>query len=293
MLNMNESATGVEKVLLKWSLDEESGGLKEDGPPGLPTLDPEDEIISEYISTCPVCGEEYRERRYIKAESHLFISERGSCSCLPEKGESSEERLQRSKRRINRCLGESNLANSSGAELEDFVSRDGQDEALELARLFLRSDTVGKSFLLTGPPGRGKSELALALARSAARNRSVIAIKSIELLDRIRRSLWEENNKNELLLLLREVDLLVIDDIGVEKITDWVLATLYSIIDYRFGRKDTVYTSNLTGKQMSSRLGEALTSRICGSKEVTVSGKDWRIEDRQRNTAGWDREGDW
>jgi len=72
-------------------------------------------------------------------------------------------------------------------------------------------------------------------------------ILSIDLLDRIRRSLWEEKQQAQLVGMLRTVDLLVIDDIGAEKATEWVQATLYSIIDHRYGRKDTVFTTNLTG----------------------------------------------
>ncbi len=292
MLNTNENAIGVEWNTLN-SLEFDVGEqLNEGGPAPLPDLDPDDEVISEYILTCPACGEEYRERRYISAASHLFVHERGRCSCMPDKNESAEERLQRSWRYLHRLLGESNLVTTEGPELEQFIPLYGQEEAFELARLFLGSHTPGKGFLITGAPGRGKTELALALARSAARDRTVVAVKSIDLLDRIRRSLWEENNKKELVGLLRGVDLLIIDDIGVEKATDWVLATLYSIIDYRYGRKDTVYTSNLTGSQMTSKLGEALTSRICGSREVVLTGKDWRIEERQQHTIGWDQEGD-
>lgn len=132
--------------------------------------------------------------------------------------------------------------------------------------------------------------LALAMARSAARQQTVVFIKSLDLLDRIRRSLWEEHRKQELTSLLRTADLLIIDDLGVEKATEWVQATLYSIIDYRYGRKDTVFTSNLTGKEMAARLGSALASRICGSREAVVIGKDWRIEERQKTSIAWGEE---
>lgn len=269
-----------------WSFGE-AGDIKDNSPPPFPALEPDDQLINEHIKICPVCKLEVRERLAVRAGSTWLITERTPCRCTPDPAQTEQERRQKSWRELNRQFRESNLVHIPGPCFEDLPGRSGQEEAIKTARLFLTSSIQGKSFLLSGPPGRGKSEISLALARSAARDRTVVFIKSIDLLDRIRRSLWAEKQQAQLVGLLRTVDLLIIDDIGAEKATEWVQATLYSIIDHRYGRKDTVFTTNLTGKELSLKLGPALASRICGSREVMVGGKDWRIEDRQQTSTGW------
>lgn len=70
----------------------------------------------------------------------------------------------------------------------------------------------------------------------------------------------------------RDVDFLVIDDLGVEKVTDWVFSTLYAIIDYRFNHyKTTVYTSNYTLDQIAKKLGDArITRRIAEVSDIIL-----------------------
>ncbi|MGG3997902.1 ATP-binding protein, partial [Aneurinibacillus thermoaerophilus] len=68
-----------------------------------------------------------------------------------------------------------------------------------------------------------------------------------ELLERIRNTFnkKEKETESEIMDALRDCDLLVLDDIGAEKITDWVLDVMFRIIDGRYRKKRPIlYTSN-------------------------------------------------
>lgn len=62
----------------------------------------------------------------------------------------------------------------------------------------------------------------------------------------------------------KNIDLLVIDDFGTEKTTEWAFQTLYLILSYRYGwEKFTVFTSNFSLEEIARKLGDSrLTSRI-------------------------------
>jgi len=75
------------------------------------------------------------------------------------------------------------------------------------------------------------------------------------------------------------VPVLLLDDIGAEKASEWVKQTLYLIIDNRYGNmKKTFITSNLTLNQISNQLDDRISSRIAGmSNTIRMQGKDRRL----------------
>lgn len=73
---------------------------------------------------------------------------------------------------------------------------------------------------------------------------------------------------------------LMLDDIGTEKPSDWVLQTLYLIIDNRYSEmKETFITSNLSLDDLSRHLSDRIASRIAGMcKVIRLNGEDRRIK---------------
>lgn len=90
-----------------------------------------------------------------------------------------------------------------------------------------------------------------------------------------------ENNTTDLLVdKVVNAKLLIIDDIGAEKVSDWTLERLYSIINERVvNNRATIYTSNLSPQQLISAVGNRIVSRILGSCEVVeLKGADRRLK---------------
>lgn len=72
--------------------------------------------------------------------------------------------------------------------------------------------------------------------------------------------------------------LLVLDDVGAHKPTEWSEETLFRIVDGRYGEaKSTVYTSNFSLEDLIPRVGERVVDRIAEvSRVVRMSGKSRR-----------------
>ena len=73
---------------------------------------------------------------------------------------------------------------------------------------------------------------------------------------------------------------LVLDDLGVEKTTEWALQALYIILNNRYANyMQTIITSNLTIEEIGEKLGDRIASRIAGMcKIVKLAGRDRRIK---------------
>jgi len=80
---------------------------------------------------------------------------------------------------------------------------------------------------------------------------------------------------------LTTVDVLILDDIAKEKISEWVQVQYFRIIDARYrANLITLFTSNFTFDQIDEKLGEAVGSRLFGltrERQVVVRADNYRI----------------
>jgi DNA replication protein DnaC len=125
----------------------------------------------------------------------------------------------------------------------------------------------GEGMWLMGDVGTGKTTLAMLVSKAAVEAGHTVAIYSLpRLLSRIRRTYDAEAGEQSYLEFferLTEVDLLHVDDLGVEKRSDWVLEQLYAIVNERYEtQRSVVVTTNLDQAALEEQIGPRTVSRL-------------------------------
>ena len=89
--------------------------------------------------------------------------------------------------------------------------------------------------IITGESGVGKTHLAASIANKLIENDKIVLMGRLTMLLDMIKETFRDNTKseNELIELYSNVDMIIIDDLGTEKISQWALEKLYTIIQNR------------------------------------------------------------
>ena len=168
---------------------------------------------------------------------------------------------------------------------------------------------IERGLLFLGPPGVGKTHLTVAILRHLMVDKRVESLfcSYQELLRQIRDSYnpVSLSTEAEVLQPVLETELVAIDDLGAERISDWVEDTVTHILNHRYHHKKiTILTSNLpetpedvtkrspsgkiaVGDTFTQRIGPRVRSRLyemCETLQITA--KDYREQVAQHGHRG-------
>lgn len=144
--------------------------------------------------------------------------------------------------------------------------------------------------LLAGAWGTGKTHLAAATAIALvdvlgnAASRHLRFEVTPKLLAETRASYKREDSEDPLAAAMA-IQILILDDVGAEKITEWVREQLFLLVNERYNyQRPTLVTTNCSMEELEDRIGQASVSRIMEMCQgVALEGEDWRKKGKVRS----------
>lgn len=233
-----------------------------------------------YTEHCEVCGEP-TAADYINGD--IVIHGTLRCKCDLEK----EEQARKEREEVGEeysygvrkydCFGKAKFDHCTFDKCDDSqAARACKKFAIEFGK---RGDL---GLVLAGPVGTGKTFLAACIA-----NKLLVAGYTVKFstFGEIERELWDAPSRQKVMDRLTAVDLLVVDDLGAERDTEYMTEIVTEVINARYtARKPLLVTTNIT--DFSSR-GKVEEDRLIGRiiekcKVILVDGNDRRIEGAYR-----------
>lgn len=171
------------------------------------------------------------------------------CECRRKERDAAAEREKREAFDRNRriCFGGSSLM---GCTFEKSVDTEHLKMAKNYAEHFREFKQKGKGLLLYGTVGTGKSHMAACVANKLIDDGYKVLMTNFATMVNILQSSFD--GKQEYINGLNRYALLIIDDLGAERKSDFMQEQVFNIIDARYrSGLPMIITTNLTMKQLT------------------------------------------
>lgn len=213
------------------------------------------------------------------------------------------EIMQEFSKRVERIIKNSKMSKRNlSYKFDNFAPNTSNKKVLDNLKNYSEKLVNGiekKGLILIGNNGVGKTHLACSIANKLIENGiPVIYGTLINLLAELRNSYDTDNNisEMEIIKLYENVDLLIIDDLGKEKPSEWGLEKLFTIVNSRYENNlPVIITTNYNQNSLVERLslnGEIETAKSIISRLyemcylVKIDDIDHRIKKKKVSNCG-------
>jgi len=224
-------------------------------------------------ATCETHGE-YSETGHVFFGGKVFWSGCQICSKAKsdEKERISAELLaQETQRKVEKRLNQAGIPKRfRDRNFENFIaSNSDQENALAVSEAYAKNFDehvhAGSSLIFSGKAGTGKTHLALAIAQSIMPKHTAMYLNAMDAVRMIRDTWRKGSDKSETDVLddLGSIDLLIIDEVGVQNGTDNEQVLMFDIINRRYrDMRPTIFLTNLNVKGFSDYVTERSFDRL-------------------------------
>lgn len=213
----------------------------------------EDDYIKDGLLYCGKCHTPKQKRFFVGGKT---IMPHMLCSCETEKRDQEEAEAKRQKQlQYIENLRKTGIQDSKLLSCSFDCDDNPQSKHSQAFRRYcdkwekMRAKNIGLIFF--GGVGTGKSFYSGCIANEII-NRYVMPV-IVTSIPRILNQLFNTEDKNGYISRLANIPLLVIDDLGAERETDYALEQVYTVIDERYkSEKPLIVTTNLTYEELKN-----------------------------------------
>ena len=233
-----------------------------------------------FHNKCKFCGKDLKPigLDYLYANIPLSSIEYERCDCKQSKDYWEEidlkEEKQKKRKQFEQMTRQFYIQNYINKRIQDyqfesFIITETNKKEVEIAKDFTKK-CVNKNqkngLIITGKSGVGKTHLATAILKKLTEKDMLVLMgRLILLLDVIKDTFKDFSTKEkDIIELYSKVDMLIIDDLGTERVSSWALEKLYTIIENRNENKLPIIVTTRFNK-------ESLLDRFYQSEDEELS----------------------